>query len=147
VLRSTGYDGQWQELIDLMAVVTDEPPEFFFPEPNYLPINRDFLGQYIPQMLEGAQYSEGIKYTYGQRMRSWFGHDQIEEVVAIISEVDAASAVINLWDSGGKITRRADGSSNHQHSGSSCRKHIWVRVVDGKLSLTATLQSNDMFAA
>jgi thymidylate synthase len=30
VLRPTGYDGQWQELIDLMAVVTDEPADFFF---------------------------------------------------------------------------------------------------------------------
>ncbi|MEG4587213.1 hypothetical protein QUA54_18630 [Microcoleus sp. MOSTC5] len=37
VLRPTGYDGQVQELIDLMAMVTDEPPELFFPEPNYLP--------------------------------------------------------------------------------------------------------------
>jgi len=90
VLRSTGYDGHWQELIDLMAVVTDEPPEFFFPEPNYLPVDRQCLNEYIPQMLEDSPYNEGIKYTYGQRMRSWFGHDQIEEVIAkIISEIDA----------------------------------------------------------
>ncbi|NQE36724.1 hypothetical protein E5S67_04489 [Microcoleus sp. IPMA8] len=61
VLRPTGYDGQVQELIDLMAVVTDEPPEFFFPEPNYLPIDRPFLEDYIPQMLEDAPYHEGIK--------------------------------------------------------------------------------------
>ncbi|MCZ0902506.1 thymidylate synthase, partial [Microcoleus sp. HI-ES] len=39
-LRPTGYDGQWQELIDLMAVITDEPAEYYFPEPNYLPIDR-----------------------------------------------------------------------------------------------------------
>jgi thymidylate synthase len=31
-------------------------------------------------------------------MRSWFGRDQIEEVIAkLINEIDAASAVINLW--------------------------------------------------
>jgi thymidylate synthase len=148
VLRPTGYDGQLQELIDLMAVITDEPPEFFFPEPNYLPIDRQYIEQYIPQMLEDAPYHEGIKYTYGQRMRSWFGRDQIEEVIAkLINEIDAASAVINLWDSGGNFSRCADGSSDHQHSGSPCLNHIWVRVVDGELSLTATLRSNDMFAA
>ncbi|MEG5048900.1 thymidylate synthase [Microcoleus sp. B4-C1] len=148
VLRPTGYDGQVQELIDLMAVVTDEPPEFFFPEPNYLPIDRQFLQDYIPQILEDAPYHEGIKYTYGQRMRSWFGRDQIEEVIAkLINEIDAASAVINLWDSGGNFSRRSDGSSDHEHSGSPCLNHVWVRVVDGELSLTATLRSNDMFAA
>ena len=70
--------------------MTDEPAEFYFPEPNYLPIDRDFLEQYIPPMLEEGPYNEGIKYTYGQRMRSWFGHDQIEKVIAkIISEIDA----------------------------------------------------------
>ncbi|NJL66480.1 MAG: thymidylate synthase [Richelia sp. CSU_2_1] len=147
-LRPTGYDGQWQELIDLMAVITDEPEEFYFPEPNYLPIDRNFLEQYKPQMLEDAPYNEGIKYTYAQRMRSWFGRDQIEEVIAkLIKEIDAASAVISLWDAGGNINRRPDGSSDHQHSGSPCLNHIWVRVVDGELSLTATLRSNDMFAA
>jgi len=24
---------------------------------------------------------EGVKYTYGQRLRSWFKHDQIEQVI------------------------------------------------------------------
>ncbi|MEG4006239.1 hypothetical protein QUA41_11340 [Microcoleus sp. Pol11C1] len=116
VLRPTGYDGQWQELIDLMAVVTEEPPEFFFPEPNYLPMDRP-LEDYIPQILEDAPYHEGIKYIYGQRVRSWFGRDQIEEVIAkLINEIDTASAVINLWDCGGNFSRRADGSSDHQHS-------------------------------
>lgn len=148
VLRPTGYDGQWQELIDLMAVITDEPPEFFFPEPNYLPIDRPFLEDYIPQMLEDAPYHEGIKYTYGQRMRSWFGRDQIEQVITkLIKEIDAASAVINLWDSGGNIIARPDGSSDHEYSGSPCLNHLWVRVVHGELSLTATLRSNDMFGA
>lgn len=147
-LRPTGYDGQWQELIDLMAVVTNEPPEFYFPKPNYLPIDREFLDQYKPQMLEDSPYVEGIKYTYAQRMRSWFGRDQIEEVIAkLINEIDAASAVISLWDSGGNTNRRPDGSSDHQHSGSPCLNHIWVRVVGGEISLTATLRSNDMFAA
>ncbi|MGL5063436.1 MAG: thymidylate synthase [Microcoleus sp.] len=147
-LRPTGYDGQWQELIDLMAVITDEPEEFYFPEPNYLPIDRNFLEQYKPQILEDAPYNEGIKYTYAQRMRSWFGRDQIEEVIVkLIKEIDAASAVISLWDAGGNINRRPDGSSDHQHSGSPCLNHIWVRVVGGELSLTAILRSNDMFAA
>jgi thymidylate synthase len=136
-IRPTGYDGQWQELIDLMAVITDEPANFYFPEPNYLPIDRPFLEEYVSQILDDAPYREGLKYTYGQRLRSWFGRDQIDQVIQkLIGEIDAASAVMNLWD-----------VKDHEKGGSPCLNHIWLRVVDNELSLTATLRSNDMFAA
>jgi thymidylate synthase len=136
-IRPTGYDGQWQELIDLMAIVTDEPPDFYFPEPNYLPIDRSFLQEYISQILDDAPNQEGVKYTYGQRLRSWFGRDQIEQVIdKLIGEIDAASAVMNLWD-----------VKDHDKGGSPCLNHIWLRVVDHEISLTATLRSNDMFSA
>lgn len=186
VIRPTGYDGNWQELIDLVAIVTDEPREFYFPEPNYLPIDRQSIENYLPQILEDAPYQEGIKYTYGQRMRSWFGIDQIEEVIQkLIKEIDAASAVINLWDSGSSRSKREEKSftelmsecllnnwteeemeskfielansvtrygrstlsCDHWYGGSPCLNHIWIRVVDGCLSMTATFRSNDMFAA
>lgn len=164
-IRPTGYDGKWQELIDLMAVVTDEPEDFYFPEPNYLPLDRKYLENYIPQILDDADYREGVKYTYGQRLRSWFGQDQIEQVInKLIKEIDSASAVMSLWDSGSGnqikpnsliekaafgVERfgRENGDSDHNHSGSPCLNHIWVRVVDNELSLTATFRSNDMFSA
>ncbi|MGA7936240.1 MAG: thymidylate synthase [Kovacikia sp.] len=136
-IRPTGYDGQWQELIDLMAVVTDEPPEFYFPNPNYLPIDQSFIDEYVSQVLDDGTYQEGLKYTYGQRLRSWFGRDQVEQVIQkLIGEIDAASAVMSLWD-----------VKDHEQGGSPCLNHIWLRVVDQELSLTATLRSNDMFAA
>jgi thymidylate synthase len=167
-IRPTGYDGKWQELIDLMAIVTDEPEDFYFPEPNYLPLDREYLKNYIPQILSDADYKEGVKYTYGQRLRSWFGQDQIKAVIAkLIKEIDSASAVMSLWDSGSgnyqilaehnswrkndyhTIVRgeRKGGDSDHNHGGSPCLNHIWVRVVDNELSLTATFRSNDMFSA
>jgi thymidylate synthase len=125
------------DIIDLMAIITDEPPNFYFPEPNYLPVDRPFLEEYLKQILDDAPYTEGVKYTYGQRLRSWFGRDQIEQVIhKLIGEIDAASAVMNLWD-----------VKDHDKGGSPCLNHIWLRVVDNELSLTATLRSNDMFAA
>ncbi|MEI1375388.1 thymidylate synthase [Nostoc sp. UHCC 0926] len=136
-IRPTGYDGQWQELIDLIAIVTHEPPKFYFPEPNYLPVDYPFIEEYISQILDDAPYREGLKYTYGQRLRSWFKHDQIDQVIQkLIGEIDAASAVMNLWD-----------VKDHEKGGSPCLNHIWLRVVDNELSLTATFRSNDMFAA
>lgn len=138
-VRPTGYDGHVQELIDLMAIVTDEPDGFYFPEPNYLPCNRAFIEEYVHSVLDDSPYSpyKGVNYTYGQRLRSWFGFDQIEQVIQkLIGEIDAASAVMSLWD-----------VRDHDSSGSPCLNHVWVRVIGGELSLTATFRSNDMFSA
>lgn len=136
-IRPTGYDGYWQELIDMLVIVTEEPPDGYFPSPNYLSHDRQFLADYIPQILDDAPYQEGVKYTYGQRLRSWFGFDQVEQVIQkLVTEVDAASAVMNLWD-----------PADHTRGGSPCLNHIWVRVVEGEMSLTATFRSNDMFGA
>lgn len=136
-IRPTGYDGQWQELIDLMAIVTDEPAEFYFPEPNYLPCDRTFIQEYISQILDDAPNIEGVKYTYGQRLRSHFKRDQIEQVIQkLITDIDSARAVMSLWD-----------VQDHEANSPPCLNHIWVRVVDNELSLTATFRSNDMFSA
>ncbi|NET02443.1 MAG: thymidylate synthase [Sphaerospermopsis sp. SIO1G1] len=136
-IRPTGYDGKWQELIDLMAIVTDEPEEFYFPEPNYLPIDRSFLQEYISQVLDDAPDREGVKYTYGQRLRSWFGKDQIQQVIdKLINDIDSARAVMSLWD-----------ANKDNNDSPPCLNHIWVRIVNHELSLTATFRSNDMFSA
>lgn len=136
-IRPTGYDGKWQELIDLMAIVTDEPEDFYFPEPNYLPIDRSFLEEYISQILDDSPYREGVKYTYGQRLRSWFGKDQIQQVINKLgNDIDSARAVMSLWD-----------ASKDDNDSPPCLNHIWVRIVDHQLSLTATFRSNDMFSA
>lgn len=136
-VRATNYDSRWQELIDVTAIVTHEPPDFYFPDPNYLPINREFLQEYISQVLDDAPQREGVKYTYGQRLRSGFARDQIAGVIAKLArDRDSARAVMNLWDV-------ADLDSQNPP----CLNHIWVRIVAGELSLTATFRSNDMFSA
>ncbi len=137
-IRPNAYDGQWQELIDLVAVITDEPEGFYFPEPNYLPVDRPFLQQYISQMLDDAPPQEGVKYTYGQRLRSWFQRDQVKQVIhKLTADPNSARAVLTLWD----VQIDPDGENPP------CLNHIWVRIVDRALSLTATFRSNDMFSA
>ena len=84
----------------------------------------------------------------------------------LIKERDSASAVMSLWDSGSgdyqasidipqcgrfahKIARfgRKAGESDHDYGGSPCLNHIWIRIVNDRLSLTAVFRSNDMFSA
>lgn len=140
-IRTTGQEspsgyGKRQELIDLMAVVTGEPgePEEFY-VPDWLPVDRAYLANYYPQLLEDAPV--GVKYTYGSRLRSHFGIDQIEQCITkLTQEPDAASAVMSLWD-----------VQDHIRGGSPCLNHIWLRVIDDTLSLTAVFRSNDMFDA
>lgn len=140
-IRPTLHDGQWQELIDLMAIVTEEPDDFYFPEPNYLPFDCSFIKPYTSDILEDVSHSEeGVKYTYGQRLRSGFDKiDQIEEVIKKLSDnIDSARIVMSLWD----VANDLQGNDNPP-----CLNHIWIRVVDQELSLTATFRSNDMFSA
>ncbi len=137
-IRPTAYDSKWQELIDLMAIITEEPEDFYFPEPNYLPIGRQFLGAYISQMLDDTPQEEGVKYTYGTRLRSWFGRDQIEQVIGkLAGDINSTRAVMSLWD-----VKDYEGNDSPP-----CLNHIWLEHQKGKLSLTATFRSNDMFTA
>jgi thymidylate synthase len=136
-IRPSQY-GQWQELIDLVAIVSNEPHDFYFPDPNYLPIEREFIEDYRSQMLDDALHCEGVKYTYGQRLRSWFGCDQIEQAIQkLIAIKDSSRVVMSLWD----VKKDNDSDSPP------CLNHIWLRIVDDELSLTATFRSNDMFSA
>jgi thymidylate synthase len=57
-------------------------------------------------------------------------------ITKLAGEIDTASAVMSLWD-----------VKDHEVGGSPCLNHIWLRVVEGELSLTATFRSNDMFSA
>lgn len=162
LVRPTVYDEQWQELLDLVVIVSDEPVDYYFPEPNYLPIDRQFLNNYIPNILEDSCNEDGVHYTYGQRLRSWFKErhsdpdmsgkklyhgglnqfrrkevDQVEEVIKkLLENVNSSRAVMSLWD-----------VEDYNNENPPCLNHIWIRAVQEKLSLTATFRSNDMFGA
>ena len=139
-LSNTSYDGCIQELIDLVVVVEHEPESLYFPEPNYLPIDRAFMeGGYLDAVLEDSEPQEGIKYAYGHRMRSWFDTDQVADVVAKLkANPNSTQALIDLWDA--KV-------DNLEGSSPPCLITVWLRIVETSLTLTAHLRSNDMFSA
>lgn len=139
-------NGHWQELIDLVAIVENESSDFYFPDPNYLPFDRKFLEEYIQQIVTNTPI-EGVRYTYGQRLRTWFDRDQVQQVIdKLVGEPDAASGVMSIWDAGGRA--EAGGKSDHEKGSSPCLNHIWCRIdADLKFSMTATFRSNDMYGA
>ena len=153
---TTGNHGKIQELIDTITVINNEPENFYFPDPNYLPTDPQSIQAYLPQVLNDNNGDPSDSYTYGQRLRSWFGMDQIEEVIDhLASKPDSTRAVMNIWDSSGiKDTGYKfnppdflEHESDIESTNPPCLNHIWVRIVEGKLTLTATFRSHDMYSA
>lgn len=148
VVGETHYDSNQREILNLISVVEHETWElgtdgFMEAIPEYMPArvrDEETLMGYIdsvllPGMLED---DDSAKYTYGDRICAYFGLDQLEEVITkLVKEPISRSAVINLWDS-----RTAE-----RQGGSPCLNHIWFRLRDNKLHMTATIRSNDMFKA
>lgn len=132
----TSYQNRQKEIIDLVSVVSEEDPDNLY-MPQWLPHNKEYLENYLPTILTGNCPSD-TSYTYGSRMRSYFGVDQIQKVIDEIKrEKYSRRAVISLLDPA------VDSKSNNPP----CLNHCWFRVQSDKLYLIATLRSNDMFEA
>lgn len=130
----THYDQDSKEIMDLVSVITEQDPNPA-PEslPPFIPFTYEHLSAYRKKLLSPEKDGQ-VTYTYGNRMRAHFGADQIKEVVdKIVNEPVTRSAVISLWDAG------------KEGGGSPCLNHLWFRVRDGALHMTATIRSNDMF--
>lgn len=127
----TMTDGlQSQELINVLSVIKAEPREFFIPD--FLPITPEFIKNYCQQFLTGNAET----YTYGQRLREYFGVDQIEMAITTLAKnPDSSRVTLNLWDAAQDIN----------HPTPPCLVNIWLRVVSGELSMTAIFRSHDIY--
>ena len=148
LIRSTGrltesQYGERQELIQMTSVVYNEPAEFHF-EP-WLPVTKDFMEGYIPQMCYG-DLPEGISYTYGSKIRNWQYKNsisilRIDQLTAVASKLaankDSSQCTISLWDV----------ETDTFSKSPPCLTNIWVRLVDRKLILIATFRSHDVYTA
>ncbi len=132
----TAYTVQQRELLDVVAVIHDEDSNDLY-LPEWLPLTREQLDAYYPQLLTAAR-PENIAYTYGERLFDFNGRDQI---AAMADELRATRysrrAVAALWDPG-----RDPGSADPP-----CLNLLQARARDGKLYLTAYFRSHDIFRA
>jgi len=135
-VTETHYDSRQKEIVNFISVVSSENPHQFY-VPSFLPCDKEELKRYIPRVLTNKQYPD-CNYTYGQRLRDFFGVDQIQAIIdRLAKELESRSAAASLWDP------RTDAL---QKSGTPCLNHIWVRIRKNKVFLTAVIRSNDMFS-
>jgi len=132
----THYSEPQREILNLLSIIEEEDPHNFF-IPDYLPCNEERVRSYIPRItrdIPGGIHKN--EYTYGSRMRSWFGTDQIKRAVDKLSrEPISRAVVIGLWDA----------TKDLEIGGSPCLNHIWFRISEDTLHMTSIFRSHDMF--
>lgn len=132
----TAYTVQQRELLDVVATIHGEE-NGDFELPQWLPLTREQLDAYYPQLLTGTRPAN-IAYTYGERLFAFNGRDQIAAMVDELRETRySRRAVAGLWDPA-RDARAADPP---------CLNLIQARARDGKLYLTAYFRSHDVFRA
>jgi thymidylate synthase len=131
----THYDEDQREVVNLLSVIEEEDPNNFY-IPEYLPCDEKRVREYIPRITRDMRGDGTYTYTYGSRMRSWFGTDQVQRALEKLTKKPISRAVvINLWDS----------QKDLEIGGSPCLNHIWFRVSGGRIHMTCIVRSQDMF--
>ena len=147
LVRTNGYLlGNLQELMQLTIVITEEPKELVVPE--WLSVDRKYIENYIPQMLEGDNCSS-VSYTYGNRIRKFSAGrvddtegdllvDQLDQIASNLkNDQDSKRCWISLWDV----------FTDKDSPNPPCLGSLWFRIVNQRLVLVATFRSNDVYSA
>ncbi len=136
IIKKSEYAEDQKEVLNLAAVITAENPENIQWE-EYFPFTKEHLQEYLPRVITN-QNVEGVNYTYGNRLRSWRGIDQIESLIKRLKEsLHTRRAVAVTWDV----------EKDHSDSEAPCLDLIQCLVQNNMLYMTAFFRSNDMFAA
>jgi thymidylate synthase len=134
----TRFGTTMHEVVDLVSVVNKYDSGF----PDFFPTSHEAVKRYQDEIVASPSpdtiITSKVAYTYGDRIRQYFGVDQLTEVASCLAQFpDARNAVINLWDTkyDPLITQPP------------CLNHVWFRLRDGQVNVTATFRSNDMYSA
>ena len=138
---------QVREIINLMAIVTDENPDEPKMEP-YFRFNEPYLKSYYDEICS-PKIPEGTIYTYGSRLRAWEGKngekiDQIADMIEYLKkDTYRKSAVAQTWIVEDELTRRYLNKDRN----SPCIILVHPNIQDGVLNFTVYIRSSDVFRA
>lgn len=136
--KTTRYtqENELKELLNVMAVVTSEDPDKPY-LPHFFPFTEKDLFSYYPQVLSPKQIP-GIAYTYGQRLRSYDGVDQIQNIIELIKNRPFSKKMI-------AVTAKVKEDWSAANKGDTpCLTQIVCSIQDGKLFMTTHFRSQDM---
>lgn len=134
VKRSQHSDDQ-REVINLIVETNESPDRPSVP--SWLGFTQAELDDYYPQVVS-ANEIPGINYTYGQRLFTHRGIDQIQNMIDQLKEEPwTRRAVAVTWD---VVT---DARNSH----APCLDLVQALVENDTLYLTAYIRSNDMYEA
>lgn len=126
----------WREILNVVAVIKDEDPDNEN-LPEYMQVTKEQLSQYYPKVLT-PQKSEGTTYTYGERLRSHEGIDQIQIIIEKLkSNPSNRRMIATTWN----VVTDAQGHSPP------CMLHINGIIYNERFLLTAYFRAQDMFGA
>lgn len=136
--KTTRYtqENELKELLNLIAIVYNENPDHpYFPA--YFPFEKKDLETYYPQVLS-AKHIPGIAYTYGQRLRSHDGIDQIQNIIDLIKTRPFSKKMV-------AFTANVKEDWNQVNKGDTpCLTQVICSLQDGKLFMTTHFRSQDM---
>lgn len=130
-----------QELASLHVVVNEDPKEMLDRVPNWLPISRSDIENYLPVMLNEVPPSGvDVAYTYGSQLRNYEGVNQLKTIEELFRrEWYTKRAVATTWH-----------LPNHledQVMSAPCLVDLMFLVQNDRLMMTAHFRSHDMYRA
>lgn len=125
-----------KELLNLMAVVTEEDPDNIY-FPKFFPFTKRDLEKYYPQVLSNKKIPD-ISYTYGQRLRDNQGVDQIGEMIKLLKTRPFSKKMAAF------TTQIREDWGNVNRGDTPCLTQVLGSVQDDTFFLTCHFRSQDM---
>ena len=127
----------------LFSPERDANPFFHFMEGLWMLDGRndvDSIAHYVKRMGKFSDDNTTLHGAYGYRWRSWFGRDQLYEVINRLSVFpEDRRVVLTMWDP--KVDLLIDPLKAKDVP---CNTHVYFKIRDGKLHMTVCCRSNDM---
>ncbi len=124
--------------IQNLKVVVDKPFDVVWENIEMFGFTKEAVLAYQQEILRSAK-QEDVVYTYGERMLSYFGINQIEEVVSKLKKnKEDRKCYVCVWDVKRDITTTQSVP---------CLVSLFFRVVCGKLTVTAVFRTHNALDA
>lgn len=129
--------GKRRELQNVKVVI-ERPEPVSDDELDRYGFDHEYVRRYEREFL-ASELPEDTSYTYGHRMRSYFGWDQIEKVITrLIDDPEDRRCYIVLWDPRGDM---------EAEESVPCLVSVFFRHYGNKLTLTATFRTHNALDA